>query len=156
MYQDEIIQKRIDEKNKRIQEYRSETQLSIQLGQAINLAVEVLGKDGLKYEAKDKYKELDFFVNYFMEYIDRKRKQIFDENERMYSQNPIPTVEQYENMNEVQKKFYKDKQLENNRKKYAEIKKTFIKRQRCPDCNNWVAVGEKCARCHYQGDCYNK
>lgn len=110
------ITQMFDEKHKRIQEYRSETQLSIQLGQAINLAVEWMTKNGIGIA------ELNTWVNFFMEFLDKKRKEVFDENNRMFKENPVPTVEQWENMTPVQQKFYKDKQLEANRKKYAERK----------------------------------
>ena len=120
-----IIDQRIKEKNKRIQEYRSETQLSIQLGQALNLAVQCLlkeaeisgiaGADG--HITKEK---LNKKVDYFMDYLDWKRKEVFDKNEKAYAENPAPTPDQYEQMNTVQKSFLKDKQLEANRKAYRE------------------------------------
>ena len=112
------IEQMYEEKHKRIQEYRSETQLSIQLGQALNLAVEVLNNDkrmGLVFNWDEKMNEL---VDYFMSYLDKKRREVFDANERMYAQNPTPTVTEYEAMNATQKAFLKDKQLEKNRADY--------------------------------------
>jgi len=124
MTQDQLIQKRIEEKNKRIQEYRSETQLSIQLGQALNLAVQVMNeREENTFATETDYKELDRLVDFFMSFLDKKRKQVFDENERAYRENPAPTPDQYEQMNVVQKNFLKDKQLEANRKAYAERNK---------------------------------
>src|SRR3990167_9651530 len=142
MTNDDLIQKRTDEKYKRINEYRSETQLSIQLGQALNLAVEVMLDTSCNDRKTELWnKELDSWVDFFMSYLDKKRKQVFDQNEKDYAANPAPTVETYENMTEVQKKFLKDKQLEANRKKYQENKaKGFIKRKNCPDCGNYVAI----------------
>ncbi len=118
---EKTVSQMFEEKNKRIQEYRSETQLNIQLGQAVNLAVEVMGQEVqaamTEPESMEKFNGL---VDFFMSYLDKKRKQIFNDLERMYQQDPAPTVEKYENMNEVEKKYYKDKQLENNRRAYRE------------------------------------
>ena len=116
------IQKRIDkaiqDKNKRIQEYRSETQLSIQLGQSVNLALQYLGENVNKLGSAEFERQLNAMTDFFMSYLDKKRKEVFDENERAYKENPAPTVVQYEAMNPVQKAFLKDKQLERNRANY--------------------------------------
>ena len=70
---------------------------------------------GLVFNWDEKMNEL---VDYFMSYLDKKRREVFDANERMYAQNPTPTVTEYEAMNATQKAFLKDKQLEKNRADY--------------------------------------
>ena len=116
------IDKRIEEKHKRIQEYRSETQLSIQLGQAVNLALEYLCNDPDLYKTASQPFELqlDAMTDFFMKFLDKKRKEVFDANERAYAQNPAPTPDEYVAMPKVTQSFYKDKQLENNRATYAQ------------------------------------
>ena len=113
------IQKRIDERIRVKDNQRSETQLSIQLGQALNLAVEVMCRDNPPLNFFEDEDLLNRYVNFFMSYLDKKRKEVFDQNERAYKENPAPIVEQYEAMNPVQKAFLKDKQLEKNRANYA-------------------------------------
>src|SRR3990167_1130664 len=118
MTQDDV-QKRIDERIKVKDQYRSETDLAIRISWAVNNAVAVMGREvEAAMTEPETMEKLNGLVDFFLKYFDRKKSLLLNEYEKEYQKNPAPLVSDYEAMSDSQKAFLKDKQLENNRANY--------------------------------------